>query len=199
MFTGIVKEVGTIEEVRHRQEGREIAVRCELSASLSVDQSICLNGVCHTVTARDGDTFRVQSVPETLRKTNIGTLEPGHPVNLEPAMAPGQLLDGHMVQGHVDATGTLLSVSRQGDDRLLTVSYPAEYRGLVVGRGSICLDGISLTVARLEEDRFTVAVIPYTWEHTNLASRAEGDALNLEFDILGKYVARQLELRGETS
>ncbi|MDZ7772509.1 MAG: riboflavin synthase [Balneolaceae bacterium] len=196
MFTGIVKEVGIVEEVLSQGEGREITVRCKLAASLSVDQSVCLNGVCHTVTAGEGELFSVQSVPETLRKTNIGSLEAGHPVNLEPAMRPGQLLDGHMVQGHVDATGTLKDISRRGNDRLLSISYPGENRGLLVGRGSICVDGISLTVARLEEERFTVAVIPYTWEHTNLHTRSEGDQLNLEFDILGKYVARQLELRG---
>ncbi len=195
MFTGIIKEVGTVEKSERAGEARRLAVRCSLSDSLTADQSICLNGVCHTVVESGNGLFAVESVPETLRKTNIGELEPGDRVNLEPAMSPDRLLDGHIVQGHVDATGTLAELEKEGEERLFTIAYSPEYRGLIVGRGSICVDGISLTVAREEEDRFTVAVIPYTYRHTNLSFRETGDRMNLEFDILGKYVARQLSLR----
>lgn len=195
MFTGIIKEVGTIEKTEKAGEGKKLEIRCSLARSLSVDQSVCLNGVCHTVTRAGADRFAVESVAETLRKTNIGELRPGDPVNLEPAMKAGQLLDGHMVQGHVDTTGTLAALEQEGEDRLMSIMYSPEYRGLIVGRGSICVDGVSLTVARERENRFTVAVIPYTWENTVLSRRSEGDRLNLEFDILGKYVARQMELR----
>lgn len=195
MFTGIIKEVGRVEKTEKAGGGRRLEIRCSLARSLSVDQSICLNGVCHTVTRGGADSFAVESVAETLRKTNIGELRPGDPVNLEPAMKADQLLDGHMVQGHVDTTGTLDVLEQEGEDRLITIAYPSEYRGLIVGRGSICVDGVSLTVAREKGSRFTVAVIPYTWENTVFSDCSEGDRLNLEFDILGKYVARQMELR----
>lgn len=198
MFTGIIKEVGTVEKSEPAGEARRLSVRCSLSESLTADQSICLNGVCHTVIESGNERFVVETVPETLRKTNIGELESGDRVNLEPAMGPDQMLDGHIVQGHVDATGMLEEWEKEGEERLFTIAYPAEYRGLVVGRGSICVDGISLTVAREEGSRFTVAVIPYTYRHTNLSYREPGDRLNLEFDILGKYVARQLSLREQS-
>lgn len=197
MFTGIIKEVGRVEKTEKTGEGRKLEISCSLARSLSVDQSICLNGACHTVTRGGTDRFAVESVAETLRKTNIGELRPGDPVNLEPAMKAEQLLDGHMVQGHVDTTGTLAALEQEGEDRLITIAYSPEYRGLIVGRGSICVDGVSLTVAREKENRFTVAVIPYTWENTVLSRRSEGDRLNLEFDILGKYVARQMALHGQ--
>lgn len=195
MFTGIIKEVGRVEEVKQLDGGRELSIACELAENVDVDQSISINGVCHTVTRVHTASFTVQSVEETLRKTNIGMLESGDLVNLEPSLRPDQLLDGHMVQGHVDTTGIITSIEQEGTDWLFSIKYGTEFKNLIVGRGSIAIDGISLTVAGEQDDTFKVAIIPYTYEHTNLQERSEGDAVNLEFDILGKYVVRYLENR----
>lgn len=195
MFTGIVEETGTLRALKELEGGRELTVACSFVDQLKIDQSISINGVCHTVTGIDGDAFVVQSVEETLRKTNIGDLAENDIVNLERSMTAEKLLDGHMVQGHVDTTGTVSEIEDKGTDRLLTIKYPKEYRDLVVGRGSISIDGISFTVARETDDRFTVAVIPYTLDHTNMERKQVGDRVNLEFDIIGKYVVRYLENR----
>ncbi len=195
MFTGIIKEVGTVTKISDLDGGKEITIACDLASEVAIDQSISINGVCHTVTAHDTETFTVQSVEETLRKTNMGDLSEDDPVNLERSLRPDQLLDGHLVQGHVDATATLVNIEQEGTDWLFTVEYPEKYRDLIVGRGSIAIDGISLTVASEHDCQFTVAIIPYTYEHTNLHARKEGDTVNLEFDVLGKYVVRFLENR----
>lgn len=195
MFTGIIKEVGIIDKISPLAGGKELTIRCSLAAEVQIDQSISINGVCHTVTGCNTDTFRVQSVEETLRKTNIGSLEEGNAVNLERSLRPDQLLDGHLVQGHVDVAGTIEKIQREGTDYLFTISYPEEKTALVVGRGSITVDGISLTIAREEGNCFTVAIIPYTFNHTNLSTKLEGDTVNIEFDVLGKYVVKYLESR----
>lgn len=195
MFTGIIKEVGTIKSVKNLDGGKELSIGCELAREVAIDQSISINGVCHTVTSHNTDTFTVQSVEETLRKTAMGDLTEGDTVNLERSLKSSQLLDGHLVQGHVDATGMVKSIEKEGTDWLFTIEYPDEYKDLIVGRGSIAIDGISLTVASESANQFTVAIIPYTYEHTNLRDKEEGDKVNLEFDILGKYVVRYLENR----
>lgn len=197
MFTGIIEETGTVTTVSELEGGKEFHISCSFVDELKADQSISINGVCHTVTETDvpASCFKVQSVEETLRKTGIGELLPGDPVNLERSMTVNRLLDGHIVQGHVDTVGTIDAIEKEGTDRLITVTYPERFRNLVVGRGSIAIDGISLTVAREEANRMTVAIIPYTWDHTNFRAKSEGDTVNLEFDILGKYVARHLEAR----
>lgn len=197
MFTGIIKSIGTVQNITSLDGGKEITIACDFADEVSVDQSISINGVCHTATACDVETFTVQSVEETLRKTNIGELKDQDQVNLERSLRPDQLLDGHIVQGHVDATGTIKNIEREGTDWLFTVKYPKEHRNLIVGRGSIAIDGISLTVANEQDNRFSVAIIPYTFEHTNLKSKSVGDTVNLEFDVLGKYVVKYLENRGE--
>lgn len=197
MFTGIIKSVGKIQQIETLDGGKEITIVCDFADEVSIDQSININGVCHTATACDADTFSVQSIEETLRKTNIGDLKEGDPVNLERSLRPNQLLDGHIVQGHVDATGIIKKIEQEGTDWLFTVEYPEEYKNLIVGRGSIAIDGISLTVANEQENTFSVAIIPYTFEHTNLQSKERGDTVNLEFDVLGKYVVKYLENRGE--
>jgi riboflavin synthase len=200
MFTGIIKETGTLRTVKELEGGKELAIACKMAQKLDIDQSICINGVCHTVTAAEDQIFSVQSVEETLRKTNIGSLVEGDSVNLEPSLHPGQLLDGHLVQGHVDGTGKITAIEQEGTDWLFSVAYEPQFKDLIVGRGSITVDGISLTVADQDDTddslTFTVAIIPYTYEHTNLNNREAGDAVNLEFDILGKYVVRYLENRG---
>lgn len=197
MFTGIIKSVGQIETITSLEDGKQITIASDFADELSVDQSISINGVCHTVTACDAEMFTVQSVAETLRKTNIGDLQKDDPVNLERSLRPDQLLDGHIVQGHVDATGTIKSIDQEGTDWLFTIEYPQEHSNLIVGRGSIAIDGISLTVAKEQDNTFTVAIIPYTYEHTNLNAKEVGDTVNLEFDVLGKYVVKYLENRGK--
>lgn len=195
MFTGIIQEVGTVTDVEALEGGRELTISCGFAQELQVDQSISINGVCHTVTSFTGHSFTVQSVEETLRKTNIGELQENDPVNLERSLRPDQLLDGHLVQGHVDATGRIEDIRKEGTDYLFTISYPEEKGPLIVGRGSIAIDGISLTVARESENQFTVAIIPYTFNHTNLKAKKKDDSLNLEFDVLGKYVIKYMEQR----
>lgn len=197
MFTGIIETTGIIQALEDRDGGRVLEIACPFAGELKIDQSISINGVCLTVTACGEEQFRVQAVEETLRKTTIGQVSEGDTVNLERSLRPDGLLDGHIVQGHVDAAGTIVQIEKEGTDRLFTIGYPREYQNLVVGRGSVAVDGISLTVASESGNAFTVAIIPYTFEHTNLAQKKEGDRVNLEFDILGKYVARYLENRDQ--
>lgn len=192
MFTGIIEETGTITSIQELDGGKKLGIQCSFGSELNIDQSISINGVCHTVIDRNDSGFKVQSVEETLRKSTMNKLKEGDIVNLERSMTPDKLMDGHIVQGHVDAVGTITSIQEEGTDHLCTIEYPEEYRDLIVGRGSIAIEGISLTVAREEGTRFTVAIIPYTYEHTNLKYKKEGDLVNLEFDILGKYVVRYL-------
>ena len=166
-----------------------------------VDQSVSIDGACQTVVAVDADagTFAVDTVEETLRKTTFEALTPGTPVNLERALQAGDRLDGHFVQGHVDATGTITQVEREGTDWLYTIEFDPQYASYLIPVGSVAVDGISLTVARLEEDTFTVAIIPHTYKVTNVEETwTEGAGVNLEFDLIGKYVARSLTASGET-
>lgn len=197
MFTGIIKSIGRIENITSLDGGKEITIASDFAGEMSVDQSISINGACHTATACDEKTFTVQSVEETLRKTNIGNIQEGDPVNLERSLRLDQLLDGHIVQGHVDATGSIHNIKQEGTDWLFTIEYPKKHSNLIIGRGSIAIDGISMTVANEQDNTFTVAIIPYTYEHTNFKAKKVGDTVNLEFDVLGKYVIKYLENRGE--
>src|SRR5699024_2921415 len=147
MLTGILIEVGTVKGINPLNVGKELIIDCRLAAEVKVAQSMSINGVCHTVTESTADRFTVQSVEETLRKTNIGRIEVNDGVNLERSLRPDQLLDGHLVQGHVDGVGTIEDIYKEGTDYLFTISYTSEATALVVGRGSIAVDGISLTVA----------------------------------------------------
>lgn len=197
MFTGIIEAVGKIAAVRPLGGGREFDIECPFTGELQVDDSISIQGVCQTVVRKNGALFTVQAVEETLRKTTFGVLKAGEPVNLERCLTLQTRLDGHIVQGHVDATGTVMTIEREGANWLVTIGFGREFAPLVVGRGSIAIDGISLTVARDLGDALMVAIIPYTWEHTTLQARKPGDAVNLEFDILGKYVLKYLEATKE--
>ncbi|MEX0720498.1 MAG: riboflavin synthase [Balneolaceae bacterium] len=193
MFTGIIQEVGKVEKVKSLDGGGvEMRISCSFAETCHHDESISINGACHTVTAFDEKTFTVQSVEETLRKTSIGDLTKGDPVNLERSLTLQKGLEGHLVQGHVDTTGTIINIEKEKTGWLLTVHYPEEFTNMIVGRGSITMEGISLTVARDEDLQFTLAIIPYTWEHTNLKHKSEGDLVNLEFDVIGKYVTKYL-------
>jgi len=195
MFTGIIQEVGNISQIKELNGGLELGISCSFAGDTHVDESIAVNGVCLTVTGKNDEYFTVQSVDETLRKTTLGSLKKDDPVNLERSLTLQKGIEGHLVQGHVDTTGTIEKIQKEGTDWLFGVRFPKEYRDLIVGRGSITIEGISLTVAREAEDSFTIAIIPYTYEHTNLKQKKQGDAVNLEFDILGKYVIRYLENR----
>ncbi len=192
MFTGIVTEVGTVKKAESFQGGREFHIECSFAGQTRVDESISVNGACMTVTGQNDKTFSFQSVEETLRKTTFGDLREGDPVNLERSLRADQAIEGHFVQGHVDTVGTIENITADGADRLITVGYPAEYEPYVVGRGSIAVDGVSMTIAKDSPEKFTIAIIPYTWENTIFESRKVGGRVNLEFDIFGKYVVKYM-------
>lgn len=193
MFTGIVQEIGKVEEAKSLNGGgMEFRISCSFADTCHVDESIAVNGACHTVTAFDTNTFTVQSVEETLRKTSMGDLQKGTEVNLERSLTLQKGIEGHLVQGHVDITGTISSMEKEETGWLIGVQYPDEFSNMIVGRGSITMEGISLTIAREEGNEFIVAIIPYTWEHTNLHTKKIGDKVNLEFDVIGKYVVKYL-------
>ncbi|MEX2600845.1 MAG: riboflavin synthase [Balneolaceae bacterium] len=195
MFTGIISEVGEVKKIQPVRGGQEVHIKASFAGQTRVDESISVNGVCLTVVDKSNSDFLVQCVEETLRKSTLGSLNAGDPVNLERALTLEKAIDGHIVQGHVDTTGVIESMKMDGSDRLLTISCPERFDSYIVGRGSITVDGISLTVADESDSRFTVAIIPYTWENTNLESRKAGDAVNLEFDVFGKYIVKYLEKR----
>ncbi len=195
MFTGIIEEVGALKAVEDLEGGRRFTIAAKMAPELRVDQSVAVNGVCMTVEGRADGAFRVTAVAETLRKTTLGGWGVGIKVNLERATTLGERLDGHLVQGHVDAPGRILAAEGAGADRLFTVAYPPAFGAHLIPVGSVAVDGVSLTVARLAEEAFTVAIIPYTLAHTNAGDWAPGAAVNLEFDLIGKYVARWMEAR----
>lgn len=195
MFTGIIESLAHIASIKPKNGGIDIVVASHLAAELSIDDSISVNGVCQTVVSKTDDTFLVHAVQETLDKTTFSHLKTGTQVNLERCLTPTSRLDGHIVQGHVDTVGTVVSFQEKGSEWLLEIEYPAEFIDLIVGRGSVSIEGISLTVAREEGHKFLVAIIPYTYKHTNLHTKKKGDKVNLEFDILGKYVQRFLTNR----
>jgi riboflavin synthase len=194
MFTGIIEKTGKIAKVSPLKGGKEIIIESELAQSLEIDDSVSINGTCHTVVACDGSLFTIQSVEETLRKTTMGSLSSGMMVNLEDSLTMQKKLDGHVVQGHVDTTGVITNIEEEGSNWLLTIDFPENFSAYLVPRGSIAVDGISLTIARLSLSSFVIAIIPYTWNHTNLHERSVGDKVNLEFDVLGKYVLRAIEV-----
>jgi riboflavin synthase len=187
MFTGIVEEMGQVKLV---QPGRlTIAAKKALEGTKSGD-SIAVNGACLTVIAIDGDAFSIEVMPETLRRANLGLLRPGNGVNLERALAVGDRMGGHFVQGHVDATGRLISLIREEEAVLMRVQAPQEVMGYVVEKGFIAVDGVSLTITSRDSTSFTVSLVGYTQQNTTLGSKKAGDILNIEVDVLAKYVER---------
>ncbi len=198
MFTGIVEAVGTVVQIDLEEDCVDLVVRVTPEFSgVKVGDSVAINGCCLTVTAVDGARLSFQAVPETLRLTSLGARAPGDRVNLERAMRADARFDGHIVQGHVDGTGRIRSLRRAGSDVLLRTECGSELAHQLVPRGSITLDGVSLTVIDPDASGFTVALIPHTLAVTTLGERQEGDGVNLELDVLGKYVLRYLERRGE--
>ncbi len=189
MFTGIVEEVGLIHSIKKLGDGLEFTVRAnKVLRALTVDNSICINGVCLTVVKRNKLDFTVQVIKETLSKTNIGLLQTGKTVNLERSVRLNDRLGGHLVQGHVDTTGTVKKILTLESSWMVTVSFSKQFRKYIIPVGSITVDGTSLTVAHLQRQQFTVAIIPYTFEHTVFSKYKQGTIVNLEFDIIGKYL-----------
>jgi riboflavin synthase len=188
MFTGIIEQVGTIEELKKEGSNVHYRISTAITPELKVDQSVAHNGVCLTVTAIDGGSYWVTAVDETLRKTNLGHLKQGSLVNLERCMPMNGRLDGHLVQGHVDQTGTCTRVEELDGSWLYDFSYDPAIGNLTVEKGSICINGVSLTVFNSSPGAFRVTIIPYTWQHTTFRTLLAGDTVNLEFDIIGKYI-----------
>ena len=196
MFTGLIESVGQVREVAAAGNGVRLRLATSLAAELKAGDSLAVNGVCLTVTVAAGDDVRADVGPETMRVTTLGRLRVDQKVNLERALRMDERMGGHLVQGHVDGTGSVVDVRADGEAHWLTVAFPAALAPYFVRKGSVAVDGISLTVAGLGDDRFDVMVIPFTWEHTNVSQLRVGDPVNLECDMVGKYVARAVEVYG---
>lgn len=190
MFTGIIEKLGTVSKITKEADNLHISVTAEFTAELKIDQSVAHNGVCLTVVAIDGNTYTVTAIKETLQKTNLNSLKVSDKVNLERAMKLGDRLDGHIVQGHVDQTGHCSDIKNENGSWFFTFEYDSAKNNITIEKGSITINGTSLTVVNSEKNSFSVAIIPYTYEHTNFHTFEKGTEVNLEFDVIGKYVAR---------
>jgi len=200
MFTGIIEELGSVRSVEARDENARIVIEAHLvTEDTKHGDSIAVNGVCLTALDIQPDSFAADVSRETLERSTLGSLKPGAPVNLERAVTPTTRLGGHIVQGHVDARGQLVSVEDHGESWTFRVAYPRELARYLVYKGSVSVEGISLTIAGLTDDYFEVAIIPKTWEVTNLSQLNPGDEVNLEVDIMGKYVERILAFTERSS
>jgi len=193
VFTGIIETLGEVMNVEKSGTNRMFTIASSFSNELSIDQSVAHDGVCLTVVHRQGNTHQVVAVQETLEKSTLRDWGKGHTVNLERSMTMEGRLDGHLVQGHVDGLGICKMIEQRAGSWIYTFSYPLVNRNLLVSKGSICVNGVSLTVIDPSDDTFQVTIIPYTYDHTNFQNLSVGDAVNLEFDILGKYVQRMMQ------
>jgi riboflavin synthase len=194
MFTGLIEAVGGVIGMVPTSSGFRLSIGTPLAADLRDGDSVAVNGVCLTVTTRDDSAWTADIGPETARVTTLGSLVPGQSLNLERSMRADGRFGGHFVQGHVDGIGVVESVQEDGESHWIAVRIPGELEALLIPKGSIAIDGVSLTIARLEHGMVHVMIIPFTWEHTTLSSLGAGDRVNLECDMVGKYVARSLEL-----
>lgn len=194
MFTGIIEALGTVKSIREEGTNVHLTIESSISNELKIDQSVSHNGVCLTVVELDGDTHTVTAVEETLKRSNLGDLKIGSFVNLERAMLANARLDGHLVQGHVDATGECVKVEERDGSWYFRFKYKPTEEHLLVDKGSISINGVSLTVVEPKGELFSVAIIPYTYEHTTFKTIKVGDRINLEFDIIGKYIAKYAKL-----
>lgn len=195
MFTGIIETQGTIKEIAKDNDNINISITSTITHELKIDQSVSHDGVCLTVVAINNDTYTVTAIKETLEKTNLKDWKVGGIVNLERAMKLGDRLDGHIVQGHVDQTGVCKSVESANGSWYFTFGYDKAANNITIEKGSITVNGVSLTVVNSKDNEFSVAIIPYTFEHTNFNAIKPGTVINLEFDVVGKYVARLHALR----
>ena len=195
MFTGIIETSGVIKQIVKDNDNINITITSPITHELKIDQSVSHNGICLTVVAIAGDNYTVTAIKETIDKTNLGQWQEGDSVNLERAMKLGDRLDGHIVQGHVDQTGVCKSIEEANGSWYFTFEYNAEQNNITIEKGSITVNGVSLTVVNSKANEFSVAIIPYTYEHTNFKDFKIGSIVNLEFDVIGKYVARLHQLR----
>ena len=194
MFTGLIEAVGEVIEVKPTPSGLRMRVSTPFAGDLVAGESVAVNGVCLTVVSSDADGFHADVSPETVRVSSLGTLRRGTLVNLERPLRADARLGGHFVQGHVDGTGTIDDLRQDGDAFWLTVKFPPDLAPFIVRKGSVAVNGISLTVAGVDQRHFDVQIIPFTWQHTSLRASKTGDTVNIECDILGKYVVRALDV-----
>ncbi|MFY7743524.1 MAG: riboflavin synthase [Flavobacterium sp.] len=195
MFTGIIETLGRIKTIKKEQDNIHISISSDITNELKIDQSVAHNGICLTVVAIENDCYTVTAIKETIEKTNLGHWNTGDVVNLERAMRLGDRLDGHIVQGHVDQIGKCINVENANGSWYYTFEYDSSLNNITIEKGSITVNGVSLTVVNSKRNEFSVAIIPYTYEHTNFHAINEGSVINLEFDVIGKYVSRLKELR----
>ncbi|GAA4034629.1 MAG: riboflavin synthase [Flavobacterium sp.] len=195
MFTGIIETLGIVKEIQKDGGNLHLTISSDIAKELKIDQSVAHNGVCLTVVAIDNNDYTVTAIKETIDKTTLGEWQVGDLVNLERAMKLGDRLDGHIVQGHVDQTGVCKSVAEANGSWYFSFEYDSKLNNITIEKGSITVNGVSLTVVNSQPNGFTVAIIPYTFEHTNFKTFKVGSKINLEFDVVGKYVARLHALR----
>lgn len=195
MFTGIIEALGIVKSIENQGSNTVFWISSSISAELKVDQSVSHSGVCLTVEAISGNVHRVTAIEETIKKTDLATWKTGKQINLERCLQMNGRLDGHIVQGHVDTTGLCTERNDLNGSWEYTFQFPEKYASLIIEKGSISLNGISLTIFNVSIDTFTVAVIPYTYEHTNLQQAEKGTTVNIEFDMIGKYVNRLASLQ----
>ena len=193
MFTGLISEIATIRALRKTSGGLLLDIKAPRSAqSLAEHDSVCCNGACLTVLRRKGDTFTVEAVEETLKKTTLGKMKRGSALNIELALRLGDRLGGHIVQGHVDCVGRIAGIEKRQSSWFVEVAYPSRFSKYLIPVGSVAVDGVSLTAASVSKRAFGVSIIPYTWEHTIVQYASKGQEVNLEFDLLGKYVENMM-------
>ena len=190
MFTGIIETLGTIQEIKKENTNIHITINSSITNELKIDQSVAHNGICLTVVAIEDSFYTVTAIDETIKKTNLAHWKAGDNVNLERAMKLGDRLDGHIVQGHVDQTGTCIVAEQTNGSWLYTFEYDEELNNITIEKGSITVNGVSLTVVNSKKNQFSVAIIPYTYENTNFKNFKIGTKVNLEFDVIGKYISR---------
>ncbi|MFV8335657.1 riboflavin synthase [Flavobacterium sp. RSP29] len=190
MFTGIIETLGLIQEIKKENSNVHITMNSSITSELQIDQSVAHNGICLTVVAIKDTFYTVTAIDETIKKTNLADWKVGDSINLERAMKLGDRLDGHIVQGHVDQTGTCITAKQTDGSWLYTFEYDEKLNNITIEKGSITVNGVSLTVVNSKKNEFSVAIIPYTHEHTNFKTFEVGTKINLEFDVIGKYVSR---------
>jgi riboflavin synthase len=195
MFTGIIETVGVVKEVISKGSNKTFWIESSLSAEFKVDQSISHCGVCLTIEEIKGNLHRVTAIDETLQKTNLGSWQAGTLINIERCLTINSRLDGHFVQGHADTTGICKKRNEKQGSWEFEFEFPKKFAALIIEKGSVCVNGISLTAFNIKRKSFTVAIIPYSFEHTNIKEVKPGDAVNLEFDIIGKYLLRSISLK----
>ncbi|HUX60208.1 MAG TPA: riboflavin synthase [Ignavibacteriaceae bacterium] len=198
MFTGLVEEIGKVEDKIPEGLGYRLIISAsKVLEDLEIGSSISVNGTCLTVVKLEKNTFSVEAIEETLKKTNLGELKTGGKVNLERSLKADARLGGHFVLGHIDTTGKILDIKELTNSHFIKISFPKEFRQYLIYVGSIAIDGVSMTVAELSEGDFSIGIIPHTWDETIFSTRKKGDTVNLEFDVLGKYVERIMLAKSE--